>query len=73
MRQFFRVYTYDKTNDFTQNPVFFHDRENAEAYFLKLAGTADVLACDIVKNEHGYMSAFGLERTINLEPLNFED
>ena len=37
MRQFYRVYTYNKMSDVTQNPVFFHDRENAEAYFNKLA------------------------------------
>ena len=37
MRQFYRVYTYNKTNDFTQNPVFFHDRENAESYFNRVA------------------------------------
>ena len=72
MRQFFRVYEYSRTFD-ACNPVFFHDRKNAEAYFLKLVKKADVLACDIVQNELGYMSAFGLERTINLEPINFED
>jgi|DEB0MinimDraft_6_1074348.scaffolds.fasta_scaffold125368_1 hypothetical protein len=72
MRQFYRVYEYSRMFD-VSNPVFFHDRENAIAYFLTLAKKADVLACDIVKNEHGYMSAFGLERTINLEPINFED
>ena len=71
MRQFYRVYAYSEVEE--SNPVFFHDRENAVAYFLELAKQADVLACDIVENEHGYMSAFGFERTINLEPLNFED
>jgi len=37
MRQFYRVYTYDKTTDITSNSVFFHDRENGENYFREVA------------------------------------
>jgi len=37
MSQFFRVYTYNKTTDITENPVFFQDRENAETYFNRVA------------------------------------
>ena len=39
MRQFYRVCTYNKMSDITTNPVFFHDRKNAEAYFNKLASS----------------------------------
>jgi len=72
MRQFYRVYTYSRMMTTGMN-VFFHDRENAVAHFHELAKRADVLACDIVENEHGYMSAFALTQTIKLEPMNFED
>ena len=70
MRHFYRVYEYDKTTDITENPVFFHDRENAEAYFNKLAQVADASDVDIHKNS---MTAFGFERSVFFEVLNFED
>jgi hypothetical protein len=37
MRQFYRVWTYDKWTAETSNSVFFHNRENAAAYFEQLA------------------------------------
>ena len=72
MRQFYRVYEYNKTTDITTNPVFFHDWENAEAYFNKLAQAADVLEMDIQRSENS-ISAFGFERSVFFEVLNFED
>mgnify|MGYP003131146237 CR=1 FL=1 len=74
MRQFYRVYEYDKTTDETTNPVFFHDRENAKNYFDQLAWRADALAVDqIVSENNGSISAFGFERSVFFEVLNFED
>jgi hypothetical protein len=74
MRQFYRVYEYDKASDITTNPVFFHDRENAIAHFDQLAWRADALAVDKVINENnGWISAYGFERHVFFEVLNFED
>ena len=74
MRQFYRIYEYDKTTDVTTNPVFFHDRENAKAYFDQLAWRADALGDDRVINENnGCISAFGNDRNVFFEVLNFED
>lgn len=74
MRQFYRVYEYDKTTDLTTNPVFFHDWANAKNYFDQLAWRADALAVDKVINENnGWISAYGFERNVFFEVLNFED
>lgn len=80
MRQFYRVYTYDKTTDITANPVFFHDRENAKNYFDQLAWRAGALHWStpsendkVMTEDDGSISAFGVDQNVFFEVLNFED
>ena len=73
MRQFYRVYTYDKTTDITTNPVFFHDRENAEAYFEQTAEKAKCRFFGRYEEDPTSMHASGGEVSVYIETLNFED
>lgn len=73
MRQFYRVYTYDKTTDITSNSVFFHDRENAEAYFEQTAKKAKCRFFNRYDDCEFSMGASGEEMSVFIETLNFED
>ena len=73
MRQFYRVYTYDMTTDITSNPVFFHDRENAEAYFVQTAKKAKCQFYGPYDDCEISQFASGEEMSVYIEALNFED
>ena len=73
MRQFYRVYEYDKTTDLTTNPVFFHDRENGIAHFEQLAEKAKCRFFGKYEEDPSSMVASGGDVSVYIETLNFED